>query len=95
MTMTETNTSAPKPKRKYTRRAAAKKVSKPAAAPSEFAGLTQADCCEACNVTRCVFSGNNICMHPFKGGLHAAQLRDPDIIRRFNRAKALLKNAQR
>lgn len=83
-----------KPKRKYKRRAVAVKIAKPAIAPSEFAGLTQADCCDACNVRGCVLSGNDICMHPYKGGLHAPQLRNPEIVKRFNRAKAYLKNAK-
>ena len=62
--------------------------------PSEFAGITTTDCCDACNKDGCVISGTNVCAHPMKGGLQSAQMQDNDALRRFNRAKGALRNQQ-
>ena len=60
--------------------------------PSEFAGLSTTDCCDACTKEGCVISAMNYCAHPFKNGLQSAQMQDNDALRRFNRAKAALRN---
>jgi len=67
---------------------------KAAPVPSEFAGITTTDCCDACNKDGCVISGTNVCAHPMKGGLQSAQMQDNDALRRFNRAKGALRNQQ-
>jgi len=60
---------APPAKRKYTRRTR-HTAKQPAAlkVPDEFAGMTEIECCSACNAERCVISSINVCGHPFKGG---------------------------
>jgi len=62
--------------------------------PAEFAGLNPRECCNACNKDGCVISGVNYCAHPFKGGLQTAQMNDHEALKRFNRAKAALKDQQ-
>lgn len=57
----------------------------PVAAPSEFAGLTEKACCDACNIDRCVITGKAICGSPFCGFVpHGWPL---EVIERFGRAK--------
>ena len=58
--------------------------------PVEFAGMTETECCGACNVDRCVISGINVCTHPFKGGLQPGLANKPDVLARFERAKKVL-----
>lgn len=65
------------------------KENKDKAAP-EFEGITAATCCDACRIGHCVVSGDDICTHPYKGGLHAKHMIRPDIVQRFNRAKKTL-----
>lgn len=63
----------------------------PVAPPApEFEGITAATCCDACRIGHCVVSGDDICTHPYKGGLHAKHMIRPDIVQRFNRAKKTL-----
>lgn len=93
MTMTETPSAPPKPKRKYVvRRKATKPVEK--APPPEFAGLSPTDCCNACTASKCVISGIGICSHPMKGGLQSALMIRDDVMRRYNRAKVFLAKAK-
>ena len=66
----------------------------PSKVPAEFAGLNPRECCNACNKDGCVISGVNYCAHPFKGGLQTAQMNDHEALKRFNRAKAALKDQQ-
>ena len=98
MTMTdETQTESPKPakkrvvkKRKVARAGAAVKAEPKPTNP--FAGISPSECCDACNADKCAISGINVCAHPMKGGLQSAQMRDPEALKRFNRAKAALKD---
>jgi len=74
---------APKPKRKYTRRKkwnrkasrkvklfdALEKEAPPAESTDVFAGLTHSACAIACNVERCVITGQPMCGHPHLQGL--------------------------
>lgn len=77
-------------------RAAAKEakatVERPPAPASndEFAGMTKIACCDACGPNGCVVSGRNVCAHPNKGGLQAAQMRDKSALARLQRAKEYL-----
>jgi hypothetical protein len=64
----------------------------PVKVPSEFAGITTTECCDGCNADGCVISGINVCAHPMKGGLQSAQMRDPEALRRFNKAKGALRD---
>lgn len=93
-----------KPKRKYQRRRrliqarapreARPAVSAPIQAPSagELSGLSPNDCCDSCYDTGiCAISGD-VCVHPFKGGLQSSHQMKPDVVRRFNRAKRILRN---
>lgn len=95
MTITEAPTApAPKPKRKYTRKAkpAAKAKSSVPAVPlkAEFAGMTATECCTACDSKRCVITGIGICGHPMKGGLQAPMMLKADVVDRYNRARKVL-----
>ena len=91
----ETPTEAPKKVVKKKRKARAfpraRAEAKPEV-PSEFAGISSTDCCDACNKDGCVISSMNYCAHPFKNGLQAAQMNDPEALRRYNRAKGALRN---
>lgn len=65
--------------------------------PAEFAGLQPPSgqshgCCDACNKDRCVISRINVCSHPMKGGLPASLKGDAEALKRFERAKAALKD---
>lgn len=82
------------PKRKYAprrkKRFAAPREPK---APSEFAGLTPAECPGACNPGGCIISGKPYCAHPRKGGLQGADICDPSALDRAARAKRALAHA--
>lgn len=94
MTMTDTQTETPKAKPKKKRSPAKRQAATPKQeVPKEFAGLTPTECCDACTADYCVVSGINVCSHPFKGGLQAAQLSQPEAVKRFGRAKMALKDA--
>ncbi len=88
MTMTETPAAPVKPKR-HARPNKRKKVAK-AQPVSEFEGLSVKTCCADCNVDRCVITGINVCGHPLKGGIQAAQKNDHKVVSRFTRAKEFL-----
>ena len=77
-----------KPKRKYTRKAAAKTA--PPKVSAEFAGMTATECCAECNSKRCVITGIGICGHPMKGGLQAPMMVKADVVDRYNRARKVL-----
>jgi hypothetical protein len=62
--------------------------------PAEFAGLNPRECCNACDKDGCVISGSTYCGHPFKGGLQNKEMNDHEAMKRFNRAKAALKDQQ-
>jgi hypothetical protein len=53
----------------------------------EFPGLTIYECPSACRAERCCISGDGVCTHPLKGGLHSAHQTRPDVLRRYARAK--------
>ncbi len=95
MTMTETPTTPTKPKakRKPARRKPAARAT-PVEVPTEFEGMTAADCCDACEMTHCVITGIGICGHPMKGGLQAPLMVKPEVVSRFRRAKKVLAHAK-
>ncbi len=88
MSMTETPATAPKPRRKYTRKAAAKKEQPKVSA--EFAGMTASECCAACTSKHCIITAQGICGHPMKGGLQAPMMTRSDVVARYNRARKQL-----
>lgn len=92
MSMTETPAPAEKPKRKYQRKN--RVAAKPAAVPSEFAGMSPTDCCDGCGPKHCVISGIGVCAHPFKGGLQAELRGDAKAMSRYLRAKEALGEAK-
>jgi hypothetical protein len=57
-----------------------------------LAGLTARDCADACSSKGCAISGD-VCVHPYKGGLHAKHQMDDTIRRRYNEAKNMLAQA--
>ncbi|MCA1514554.1 hypothetical protein [Bradyrhizobium sp. NBAIM01] len=60
-------------------------------AAADLGGLTESNCCAACNGDRCVISGQAYCAHPHKGGLHHHQLRsDQGAMRRAQTAREML-----
>lgn len=84
MTMTDTP-EVQKPKRKYGKRVRAKvEKQKPA---SEFAGMTDKECCADCSEKKCVISGIGHCIHPNKGGLPASMQMNREVTARYARAK--------
>lgn len=87
--MTETN-DAPRPAKKKAKKKAKKAVSPKAPAGSKYEGLTLTDCCNACNVDGCVISGKPYCAHPRKGGLHSAEMQNPNALRRRKEAEIVL-----
>jgi hypothetical protein len=90
---TEANIPARPAKKRQKRKLASRAAAPPAAkADSPFAGITSMECCDGCHKDGCVISGMNYCAHPFKGGLQAAQMNDQAALKRFNRAKAVLKD---
>lgn len=76
--------------KKPRRRARRKTLPRAIKTSSEFAGITPADCCTACNVGGCVISGKPYCAHPYKGGLHAQEINNLAAFQRLNEAKKLL-----
>lgn len=70
----------------------AKKKAKPRAAAKvksdvSFPGLTRTVCADACNANGCSISGKSYCAHPTKGALHAADMSNPDALKRLQRAR--------
>jgi len=79
-------------------------VSRPSYDDDQFEGLTATDCCDECHEKYCVITGQMTgrnpdgtkfvsahCGHPNKGGIQAAHQMDPDIKKRYLRAKKFLK----
>jgi hypothetical protein len=60
---------------------------------TDFEGITVANCCHECNVNGCVISGKPYCAHPRKGGLHAAEQQNPETLKRYRSAAAILDRA--
>ena len=98
---------APKPKNKGGRPRKFKLVPRPplretlAPAPQTSAGIYEGitggpngDCCAGCEATLCVITGDNICGHPNKNGLHAKHKMQPAVLRRYNQAKLILSHQQ-
>jgi hypothetical protein len=86
-------------KRKYRRRVVAKPaVDRPfrnggSVHDDEFAGLSLRSCATACNVDKCVISGDFVCTHPqMSGGLQALHLTRPEVMARYDRARSLLES---
>lgn len=92
----ETTAPAPKAKRpkRANRRRAAAAPPKPATVPKEFEGISVTECCDGCNADRCIISGKPYCAHPAKGGLHSADLMNPEAVQRYKRAKRVLGEAK-
>lgn len=87
------------PRVPFAMRAQAQEAPKAQPAPSAgiFEGITggaNGDCCAGCEATLCVITGDNICGHPNKNGLHAKHKMQPTVMRRYNEAKRIL-NHQR
>lgn len=60
----------------------------------KFEGLTAEMCPLQCNADGCLISGKAYCGHPRKGGLHAAQMQDPDALRRAQQARDQISHAE-
>lgn len=90
-------TEAPKPKRKYTRRANVRgQKPKPVVAktePDEFAGITNNSCCASCSADKCVITGKPYCGHPYMGGLRHGDMNNPGMIEQMKKAKSILAHA--
>lgn len=56
-----------------------------------YAGISPALCCGGCNADGCLISGD-ICVHPYKGGLQAAHRMRPDVLKRFEEVKNILRH---
>jgi hypothetical protein len=57
---------------------------------ADLDGLTGTDCPYECGPEKCCITGLNVCGHPNKGGLQAASMQDPAVLRRFNEARKIL-----
>lgn len=53
----------------------------------EFLGLDRTGCCCDCGSDHCVITGDGVCGHPRKSGLQSPHKVDPEIVKRFNRAR--------
>jgi hypothetical protein len=60
---------------------------------ADFEGITVSNCCHECNIDGCVISGKPYCAHPRKGGLHAAEQQNPETLKRYRSAAAILDRA--
>jgi len=92
----------PKPKRKYKRRKKHRKreflkpghisADPPVLVRGEgwLDGFNSVSCPIACNAERCVISGENVCSHPYKGGLQGKFMQDKNTLARFNEARMVL-----
>ena len=87
---TETAIEKKAPKRKTKRKVRKAAVPAPVKADGIYTGMTVTDCCDACSVDGCVISGKPYCAHPRKGGLHSAEIQQPDALRRQQQAKRIL-----
>jgi hypothetical protein len=59
-----------------------------------FEGLTATTCASKCDADGCVLSGKAYCAHPRKGGLHHGQMQDADALRRLQRARDQITQAE-
>jgi hypothetical protein len=59
-------------------------------AEPEFLGLSATECGVDCTVEWCCVTHKGYCGHPKKAGLQAIDKADPDVIRRYNRARKAL-----
>lgn len=75
-------------------KSAARVADAPPRAATEFEGLTVTECCDDCSPKGCIVSGTWYCAHPAKGGLQAKEKGDYAALKRFKRAKAVLKDAK-
>jgi hypothetical protein len=84
----------PRAKRKYSRRHARARPSKPVAI-KEFPGLNVFNCCDTCG-PRCIITeaGSGTCAHPAKGALQSADANIPSVFAKWQRAKAELQKQQ-
>ena len=58
--------------------------------PPEFEGITKGDCCFDCDEKRCLITHSSHCGHPCKGGLQAAEQRDPATVKRYNTCRRII-----
>jgi hypothetical protein len=56
----------------------------------EFLGLELRECCVNCEPGKCVITGDGICGHPKKSGIQHTHKANPEIVRRYNRARKFL-----
>jgi hypothetical protein len=56
----------------------------------EFLGLTSTECGIDCTMESCCVTGKPYCGHPRKAGLQAVDKANPEMIRRYNRARKML-----
>jgi len=55
-----------------------------------ISGLTVMECPLACEPTRCVITGDGVCGHPCKSGLHSKHKNDPDVLARYRVARRVV-----
>lgn len=83
-----------KPKRKYRRRKKAARGSgqpkKTVLAEGWLDGISAGSCPIACNEEKCLITGENVCGHPYKGGLQARYLQMKDVLGRFGNARSVI-----
>ena len=60
---------------------------------ADLSGMSETNCCDACNKDGCVISGSFYCAHPKKGGLHAPQMQDNEAMKRHRSAIAILERS--
>jgi hypothetical protein len=60
---------------------------------ADLSGMSEINCCDACNKDGCVILGAFYCAHPRKGGLHAPQMQDNEAMKRHRSAIAILERA--
>ncbi|HEY2229776.1 MAG TPA: hypothetical protein VGI22_18965 [Xanthobacteraceae bacterium] len=58
--------------------------------PDLYAGISARQCPTACTPERCVITGEDICSHPFKGGLQPHYMSDPGILDRRRLARKVI-----
>ena len=55
-----------------------------------FEGMTRTACADACRADGCIVSARSYCAHPCKGGLHVAEMSNPEAQKRRSQAKLYL-----
>lgn len=58
--------------------------------PLDLTGLSAQECCVNCEPDRCEISMAAICAHPYKSGLQGAQQHNPEVVRRYQKARQVL-----